>query len=254
MNLTIDIGNTRSKLAIFEGDKLLETHVLDRNEEDDALHSFLKSHTEVQHIICSTVGNPSSAVNSYNGSAAIINLNQQTPLPITNKYGTPESLGADRISNAVGAAHLFPKSNILVIDAGTCVTLDIVNEKNEYVGGSISNGIQMRFQALNTFTENLPLIGHDDSKYPDLIGHSTEGSIRSGVINGVLAELYRMIEQYNSQYSNLKILVTGGDATYIEQGLYNQIDSKKNEIFADPNLVHIGLNAILNFNVEHSIH
>ncbi|MBL4578494.1 MAG: type III pantothenate kinase [Flavobacteriales bacterium] len=247
MNLTIDIGNTRTKIALFKEEKLLETQSLDQERE---LESFLDSHTGIRHIIFSTVGSPLDALQTHGSSVSVVHLDQDTPIPLENKYETLGTLGADRISNAVGAAHLYPKSNILVIDAGTCITLDIVNEENQYLGGSISNGIQMRFQALNTFTENLPLIGHENPDYPDLIGKSTESSIRSGVINGVVAELCGMISAYNKQFTGLKILLTGGDANYIETELEDRIDSKKNEIFADPNLVHIGLNAILNFNVK----
>jgi len=224
MNLTIDIGNTRTKIALFKENELLEIQSLDQELE---LESFLDSNTEIRHIILSTVGSPLNVLEFYGGSASVVHLNQDTPVPLDNKYTTPETLGTDRISNAVGATHLFPKRNILVIDAGTCITLDMVNEENQYLGGSISNGIKMRFQALNTFTENLPLIGHEDSNYPDLIGKSTESSIRSGVVNGVVGELCGMISAYNEQFTRLIILLTGGDANYIKAGLEDRADSKK---------------------------
>jgi len=194
------------------------------------------------------VGARSEILKSY---ANTLFLNKDTSLPFENSYETPKTLGADRICNAAGAVHEFPGKNVVVIDMGTCITLDMITAERQYLGGSISNGIEMRFQALNTFTENLPLIAHDDSKFPDLIGRSTEDSIRSGVINGVLSELMGMIDMYNQKYPSLHILLTGGDAKFVERSLHDQVDSKKNEIFADPNLVHIGLNAILNFNVKH---
>jgi type III pantothenate kinase len=188
-----------------------------------------------------------------NVTGLLLHLGQDTALPIKNVYETTETLGADRVSNAVGAAHLHPNHHVLIIDMGTCVTLDLVNLDNTYLGGSICNGMNMRFRALNTFTENLPLIGHSDTIFPDLIGKTTEDSIRSGVVNGMIAELCGMIEQYNKQFTPLKVLVTGGDAAYFVRMLTEGTDSKKNEIFANFNLVDIGLNAILNFNVKEQL-
>lgn len=250
MNLTLDIGNTRSKAALFAGNQLLETTEFNPKSVDDDIKSFIDLHPEIKNIIFSTVGSQLQTLVPSTWPGILITLDENTSLPIQNKYNTRETLGSDRISNAVGAAFLFPKKNVLVIDAGTCITLDMVDNAGNYLGGSISGGLKMRFQALNTFTENLPLVAHDNTVYPDLIGRSTNESIRSGVINGIIAELCGMIDAYNNQFNPLTILITGGDSTFIEQGLRNLVDIKKNEIFANPNLVHIGLNAILNFYVK----
>ena len=252
MNLTIDIGNTRTKLALFEANSLIKTTIIDHGNKENNLTDFLEKHRGVKHIISSAVGASSQFFSSYSGAISVLNLDNNTALPIENLYGTPDTLGADRIANAVGAFHLTQSRNVLVIDMGTCITLDIITKDKQYLGGSISNGIQMRFKALNTFTENLPLIAHDFENYPDLIGRSTNESIRSGVINGVLSELCGMIDDYNKKFDPLTVVMTGGDAAFVEAALRDRIDSKKNEIFADPNLVHIGLNAILNFNVKHN--
>jgi type III pantothenate kinase len=253
MNLTIDIGNTRTKLALFDSEQLVKTQILNREGLDNGLIAFLEENQEIKHVICSAVGAPSTVLATLKISGKLLNLNQNTALPIENLYGTTETLGADRVSNAVGAAHLHPGHHVLIIDMGTCITLDLVTEGNAYLGGSISNGIHMRFEALHTFTENLPLIGHNDSNSPDLIGKTTEDSIRSGVVNGIIAELCGMIEEYNKQFAPLKILVTGGDAAHFVGILKDRADSKKNEIFANPNLVHVGLNAILNYNVKEQL-
>ncbi|MBL4657251.1 MAG: type III pantothenate kinase [Flavobacteriales bacterium] len=253
MNLTLDIGNSRSKAALFKGEELLQTHELNREETEGDLNTYLQSHPEIENIIFSTVGPDLATFNSISIPGTLLQLDQNTDLPIQNMYESKETLGSDRISNAVGAANIFPNSNVLVIDAGTCVTLDIITEEGAYLGGSISSGLNMRFQALNTFTENLPLIANEDPDLPDLIGSSTKESIRSGVINGMLAELCGMIEEYNQKFAPLKVLVTGGDSDFVKEGLRDKIDIKKNEIFANPNLVHIGLNAILNFYVEKEV-
>jgi len=253
MNLTIDIGNTRTKLALFDPEQLVKTQILNQEELDNGLTAFLEENREIEHVICSNVGPHSDTLSLLNVTGLLLHLGQDTALPIKNVYETTETLGADRVSNAVGAAHLHPNHHVLIIDMGTCVTLDLVNSDNTYLGGSICNGMNMRFRALNTFTENLPLIGHSDTIFPDLIGKTTEDSIRSGVVNGMIAELCGMIEQYNKQFTPLKVLVTGGDAAYFVRMLTEGTDSKKNEIFANFNLVDIGLNAILNFNVKEQL-
>ena len=170
-----------------------------------------------------------------------IELDHHTPLPIENLYETPETLGKDRIAAAVGANELFPGQNILIIDAGTAITYDVVSEKNEFLGGNISPGLQMRFKALNQFTGKLPLINYSNEF--QLIGRNTEEAIRAGVQNGILYEIERTIETFNRNYENLQIVMTGGDSIFFDKKL-------NYSIFVHFNLTLIGLNRILEHNAK----
>jgi type III pantothenate kinase len=171
-------------------------------------------------------------------------LSSGTKLPFSNKYATPETLGNDRLSAVAGAHAEYPGRNVLVIDAGTCIKYDFITEDGEYLGGSISPGIQMRYNALHTFTQKLPSLS-PLAIQPALIGDSTIGSIHSGVINGVMAEMQGIIQSYAGRFKNICVILSGGDIEIIKP-----VFSGKNNIFADPLLVLKGLNFILEHNVE----
>ena len=189
-------------------------------------------------LILSTVKNKSNFKTLFSNKNFVL-LNNSTPLPIKILYKSPTSLGNDRIASAVGAITNFPNKNVLVIDAGTCITYDLINSKKEYLGGSISPGIQMRYNALHQFTSQLPLLESVDTAM--LTGVNTEESIHSGIINGVFVEIDGIIQRYTNQYPDIKVIVTGGNAKFFDKGL-------KNTIFAKPNLLMEGLNKILDYN------
>jgi len=170
-----------------------------------------------------------------------IELDHQTELPIENLYETPETLGKDRLAAAVGANELFPDQNLLIIDAGTAITYDLVSEKNQFVGGNISPGLQMRFNALNHFTGKLPLVNYSDEFQP--IGKNTTDAIRAGVQNGILYEIERTIDLFNRNYQNLQIVMTGGDSIFFDKKL-------NYSIFVHFNITLIGLNRILEHNAK----
>lgn len=170
-----------------------------------------------------------------------LELDHQTELPIENLYETPETLGKDRIAAAVGANELFPGQNLLIIDAGTAITYDLVSEKNQFIGGNISPGLEMRFKALNHFTGKLPLISYSDEF--ELIGRNTTDAIRAGVQNGILYEMGQNIDFFNKNYRNLHIIMTGGDANFFDKKL-------NYSIFVHFNLTLIGLNRILEHNAK----
>ena len=247
MKLVIDIGNTRIKTGFFESDKLVDNQTFE-DLSVDHLKGLIKTVSETkpeysplkQSIISAVRTYPDDIKNLLRSRYQLIELRHETPLPIRLNYKTPETLGKDRIALAVAAGRIFPGHNVLIIDAGTCITYDFVNKENEYLGGGISPGITMRFKALNTFTGQLPLVNQVDNTV--LIGDSTENSIRSGVLNGVKAEVNGIIEMYDGNYSDLKIILTGGDANYFDKSL-------KNNIFANSNMVLEGLNMILDYNV-----
>jgi type III pantothenate kinase len=168
-------------------------------------------------------------------------LGSKTQLPFKNLYATPETLGNDRVAAVAGAQSLFPGRDVLVIDAGTSITYDLLTAKGEYRGGGISPGLQMRFDALHTLTSKLPLIKAEREKEIILIGNSTKTAILSGIQNGVLQEVDGIIECYKADFPGIKTLICGGDNKYFDKYL-------KNNIFAAPNLVLQGLMKILQFN------
>jgi len=238
----IDIGNSRSKLAVFEDNRQVDVTVYDNDISVDEVSKYLEKYANVKSVILSSVVKHSLDLADI--SPDFIELNSDTPLPIENLYKTPETLGPDRLAVVVGANDKFPNENVLVIDAGTCITYDFINSQNQYLGGSISPGINMRFQALNNFTTKLPLLSPGKSwKFNKIIGENTDESILSGVLNGTLAEIRAIIASYRNEFSQLKIVLTGGDLDFFEKEL-------KSDIFADPTLILKGLNEILNYNVK----
>jgi type III pantothenate kinase len=232
MNLVIDGGNTRFKAATFSGIRLERKYSFSSEEE---LKDFLNHQTFNNAMVSSVSLDGNEMIGWINATYKFL-LTPLLPLPIQIQYTTPETLGADRIAAVCGGLELFPEKDLLVIDAGTCITYDFVDRRKNYGGGAISPGIEMRFEALHTFTEKLPLV----SKTGDLklIGDSTETSIRSGVLNGVIAEMDGIIANYKELYPDLGVVLCGGDSFFFENKL-------KPTIFAAPDLVLSGLNRIL---------
>src|ERR1035437_2575350 len=234
MNLVIDIGNTLTKMGIFQDKELKDFSALD-NFSSDVLRKFLSSHPAVKNVILSSVVEHDKSISEYVSSEFhLIEL-------------TPETLGKDRLASAVGANSLFKNQNVLSIDAGTCIKYDFVNEKNQYLGGGISPGMEMRFKALNQFTDKLPLLNY--RRFDKLIGENSEESILSGVMNGVVEEVKGIIARYQQQYPDVKVVFTGGYLKFFEN-IFNIGSNGKSSISADPFLVLKGLNEILNYNVK----
>ena len=240
LNLVIDIGNTNVKLSTFEDNEIVAKQVV----EYDQLLLQLKKLNFTKGIV-SNVGNADLEKNILCDYPTIISMSSKLKLPIESSYSSMESVGNDRLANAVGAYVKNPNANSLVIDAGTCLTYDFVNANNCYLGGAISPGLNMRFEALNTFTEKLPLL-NKASKKLNLIGGDTNSSIVSGVVNGVQGEIINNIATYRSKYPLLTIFMTGGDTEFLQ----SIVGIEKNGIFAHENLTLIGLNHILETNVS----
>lgn len=241
MNLIIDIGNTLAKLVAFDGETPVE-EIKTSNETLEGLPEFLRKYPFRRGIVGTVFGITSEVRKKLdNIRFPLLYLNAHTPIPIRNDYRTPETLGTDRLAAAVGAYSQFPGRNILIIDAGTCLTYEFINKEGHYRGGYISPGLQMRMKALHAFTAKLPLID-SEGDVPEL-GYDTETSIRAGVIQGIRLEIEGHIKQFQEKYSDLLVFLTGGDN-------FN-FDSKiKNLIFADKYIVPKGLNRILAFNNE----
>lgn len=240
MNLIIDIGNTRIKATLFDGNNLFEHKVYDTTSAILADTLYLSKAKKA--IIGSVVDAQSNFYTALNAIIPTIIFTSSTKIPLNNLYQSASTLGSDRIAASIGAFYLYPNTNVLVIDAGTCVKYNFTNYKNEYLGGGISPGIQMKLKALHQFTSKLPLI-QSDVLYTDLVGNNTKNSLLSGVLNGTVAEIDGIIDQYKLQFTNLICVLTGGDSEYLAKRL-------KNSIFANQNLVSKGLNDILNYTLE----
>jgi len=241
MKLVIDLGNTKAKFALFKEESLSAIQSTDRLDID-AIKKLFIEYPSIQSTILSSVAPYPPEIDDYlNHNSHFIKLTHQTPLPFNLEYSTPQTLGKDRIAAVAGALSLFPGKTILVIDAGTSITYDLVTSKLQYLGGGISPGIQMRYKALHTFTGGLPFIENTDDQSTELIGNSTTACINSGVKNGVLAEVSGIIDQYQALFKGLKVVISGGDYKYFEKYV-------KNDIFATPNIVVQGLKKILDFN------
>ncbi len=238
MKLVIDIGNTSTGLSLFEGKDLFATSTI--NECIFKSVQDFVANKDVSAAIISSVKeiNP-EIVRILDHYKALI-FSQNLSVPIKNKYKTPDTLGMDRLAAVVGAYFLYPRKDIVIVDAGTCLTIDFLNSEGEYIGGKISPGIEMRYKALHTFTDKLPLVSKE--KDSPVIGNDTISSILSGVQRGVLAEVRSIISEYRLKKPNAIAVITGGDCFFFEKEL-------KNSIFANRNLVMIGLNEILDFNV-----
>lgn len=242
INLVIDIGNSRTKLALFNQHDLMFNVPIEQLTVGH-LKMLKDEHPQLNQAILSSVKPVDDEILQFlSGNFDLfIELDHQTKLPIKNLYETPETLGKDRLAAAVGANELFPDQNLLIIDAGTAITYDLVSEKNEFMGGNISPGLQMRFKALNHFTGKLPLVSYSEEFQH--IGRNTTEAIRAGVQNGILYEIAQTIELFNKNYQNLQIVMTGGDSIFFDKKL-------NYTIFVHFNITLIGLNRILEYNAK----
>lgn len=238
MHLTIDVGNTRIKVAVFEHNKQIEFFIF---ETEVALNNFefiFKKYPKLHKITLSSVGKLDEYVLNYIKSQFMTEIiTHESKFPFVNLYSTPKTLGIDRMVLAAGATLQFPNQNRLVIDAGTCITYDFVNSKNEYLGGAISPGIGIRYKSLNEYTTKLPLLSiSDDFKF---IGNSTKNAIHSGVINGVIFEIEGFISQYYLKNQDLTIILTGGDTEFLAKRLKNTIFANSNFLLESLNLLSL---------------
>lgn len=240
MNLIIDVGNTFVKFAVFENNELVHKVSFELFKFKKKYKALREEFENIEHCIISSVGRLTDKQIDYvDDELDVLELSHKTKLPFKNLYQTPKTLGVDRIALASASVNQFPDNNVLIIDAGTCITYDFVTDKNEYLGGAISPGIRLRYEALHNLTANLPLLEKDQPK--SIIGDTTESSIHSGVIIGVLKEIDGVINQYRENHQDLTVILTGGDGNFLS----NQL---KNSIFANSNFLLEGLNFILDFN------
>ena len=239
LNLIIDIGNTAAKVALFDGGEMVEV-LTESNQSLDCLEALCVKYPVEQGIVATVIDLSERVLAALVALPfPLLWLDSKTPLPVTNLYETPETLGYDRMAAVVGANEQYPRRDILVIDAGTCITYEFIDSKGQYHGGNISPGMQMRFKALNQFTGRLPLVDTNGRKLP--MGRDTETAIRAGVMKGMEYEISGYIESMKHKYPELLVFLTGGDDFSFDS-------SVKSIIFADRFLVLKGLNRILNYN------
>lgn len=237
--LTIDTGNTRTKWTVFNNNTIIDEGI-SITQDCDVFQNIISEYT-INKTILSCVGknNPELLSLLKSKCSLFLELSHQTPLPLSLSYDTPKTLGKDRIASAVGANYLYPNSDLLVIDLGTCNTFDVITKKGEFLGGNISPGCETRLKAMNHFTSSLPLIQMGNPKR--LIGKSTQEAMLNGTFYGMVYEIDGIISELKLKYPQIVCILTGGWAPNFE----NQIKSPK---FAEKNLVPIGLNQILRHN------
>jgi len=236
MSTTIcfDFGNSRFKAAIFKGSQLEEIVVLE-DASIPTLQLLVEKWNPTKTILSSVIHHD-KAIESFLADTAPFHLiGPATKLNFTTPVGKPETIGADRIALCAAAVHLNPHQHNLAISLGTCITYNFISNTHEFLGGSISPGMQMRFRSMHEQTALLPLI--TPTKDFPLVGYDTKTNLLSGVVWGMAAEINGIIEAYEAKYSNFNVQLTGGDLSYFVPRL-------KKRIFADPNLIFKGLYAI----------
>jgi type III pantothenate kinase len=232
--LCFDFGNTRLKAAVFKDDQYIETCILpDENKEtiESLLHQYQPDYT----ILSSVIHHQHATEDILQHHARFHKLSHQSALPFTTPVGKPETIGADRLALCAAATFLFPHQNNLIIGLGTCVTYNFLNRQHQFLGGSISPGLEMRFKSMHAQTALLPLV-QMEWNFP-LIGYNTKTNLLSGVAWGMAKEIDGIISAYEEKFTALNTLLTGGDT-------YHFAPLLKKQIFADSNLIFKGLYAI----------
>ncbi len=244
LNFCADIGNSSVKVCVFKNNKLVHKQISNALYEETLLE-LKERFPGIEHAIISSVQKENKQMIDllHRNFDDLVQFTHKTPIPVINLYESKETLGNDRLAAVVGANNMYPDKNVLVVDAGTALTFDLVNQKCEYTGGNISPGLMMRFKALHRFTGRLPMVEPSDEYL--FMGNNTEKAILSGVINGMIFEIDGYIDKLRTLHKDLVAILTGGDANFFDKKL-------KNTIFVDQNLVLTGLNRIIEYNVKKS--
>lgn len=240
MNLVVDIGNTLIKYAVFENRSIIYTQTSESGLFLSKVKELFEVYPKIEYALISSVGALERKEQDIISLFCKVHvLSSSSKVPFKNSYASPQTLGMDRVALATAAFYNNPRGNTLVIDVGTCITYDMVNNAGEYIGGAISPGIPMRYKAMHNQTANLPLLEPEDIL--DVIGNSTQACMHSGVINGVCQEVDGIISQYHDRFQDLTVILTGGDSHFFAKRL-------KNTIFANSKFLLEGLNYLLEYN------
>jgi type III pantothenate kinase len=238
VTLCFDFGNTRLKAAVFNNDQLTKVVVL-ADDNRETIEQIIEQYKPEYSILSSVINHQPIAEDVLKHHTRFHKLSHQTKLPFTTPVGKPETIGADRLALCAASVHLFPGKNNLAIGLGTCITFNFINQYHQFLGGSISPGLEMRFKSMHGLTAKLPLVTMEWN-FP-LIGYDTKTNLLSGVAWGMAREIDGIIDAYSEKYGNFNVLLTGGDTVHFAPLL-------KNQIFADPQLIFKGLYAINEFN------
>ena len=248
MNLCIDQGNSRTKVALMTDDGKLINHFIYKQFSSSDVERLFDLYYISDSIISSVVNIEAAVVNTLNRrSQHFVLFDHMTPVPIINQYDTPQTLGLDRLAAAVGAKHICPNENLLIIDAGSAITYDFVTAEGAYIGGNIAPGVKMRFTILQRMTKKLPLVEAEENELIPLFGKNTRDAIAAGVIRGIAYEVKGYMRTLNEKMPHFQTFLTGGHAPFILNNVRSS-RTEKREIHYEKNLVLIGLNEILMFN------
>jgi type III pantothenate kinase len=237
--IAIDLGNTRAKMANINNGIITQTFFSTTATIHNEIEKWVANNKVEAIIICSVVAIPAEILVATSSIKNSVHLTHETALPFTSLYTTMDTLGRDRLALMAGAVTKFPNQQTLVIALGTCITYNFVNQDNQFLGGGIAPGLQMRVKAMHHFTQKLPLVAVQEK--PQLVGDSTTTSLQSGAINGMLAEIEGIIAAYEADFGKINVVLTGGDMPQFESRI-------KKQIFADANFLFKGLYAILRHN------
>ncbi|WP_353168395.1 type III pantothenate kinase [Flavobacterium sp.] len=242
MILTIDVGNTNVKVAVFKQFNIIDKFVFQKNSFQNNFKIIFKKHPNLTKAVVASVSMLDEKDSVWlKNQIEVIEINVDSIFPFKNKYTTPTTLGIDRMVLASGVVLHYPNQDVLIIDAGTCVTYDFVTNKKEYLGGAISPGLRLRYNALNDYTAKLPLLQNNS---PDnYIGNSTDASIHSGVVNGLCYEIEGFISEFSVKNKQFTIILTGGDAIFLANRL-------KSTIFADENFLLKSLHQLYTYSLQ----
>ena len=248
MNLCIDQGNSRTKVALMTDEGKIIKDFIYKQFSSAEVERLFDLYEITDSIISSVVNIEAAVVNTlHRRSQHFVLFDHNTPVPIVNTYDTPQTLGQDRLAAAVGAKSLCPNENLLIIDAGSAITYDFVTDKGEYIGGNIAPGLKMRFTMLQRMTKKLPLVDADENELVPLFGKNTRDAIVAGVIRGIAYEVKGYMRTLREKTPHFRTYLTGGHASYILNNVRTSL-SEKREITYEKHLVLIGLNEILIFN------
>ncbi len=250
MNLCIDQGNSRTKVALMTDEGKLVNHFIYKHFSSADVDRLFDLYDITNSIISSVVDIEAATVNALSRrSDHFVLFDHNTPVPITNSYDTPATLGLDRLAAAVGAKSLCPDENLLIIDAGSAITYDFVSAEGEYIGGNIAPGLKMRFTILQQMTKKLPLVEVDENELIPLFGKNTRDAIAAGVIRGVAYEVKGYMRTLQEKVQHFQTFLTGGNAPYVLNNVRKSRTEQRNLKF-EKHLVLIGLNNILRLNVN----
>ena len=240
MNLIVDIGNTLIKATFFNNSKIEKKYSFKKNQTKK-FYELLDA-SNIKKIFVSNVGSQivTLKLSKYKNKRVLL-FNENLKIPLKLNYRDKKKLGKDRIAAMVGARKLFPTKNLLIVDIGTCITMDVLTNDGTFLGGRISPGIHLRYKSLS-FTQQLPLLNFVHNK--DIYGNDTESSIHTGIQRSIISEIRDFNSELLKQLNTLYVIVTGGDMNFL-------LSELKNTIFAsEENLVAIGLYEIMNYNDE----